>query len=128
LLLLFAGCTHAPPPESEAPFPAITGHVFYRERVALDPNAQVELELADVSRADAPAIPVANQNIKAAGRNVPIAFDLRYDPAAIDRRHTYAVRARITFDGRVIWRGDPVPVLTHGAGDTAEILLRAADD
>lgn len=127
LLLLLAGCAHKPSSETpnEAPFESITGHVFYRERIALDPAAQVEIELADVSRADAPAVPIANQNIPAAGKNVPIAFDLRYDPAAIDPKHTYAVRARITLDGKLLWTSDTAyPVITHGAPDTAEILVK----
>ena len=125
VLVLLAGCAHKPGTPSEAPFASITGHVFYRERIALDPAAQVEVELADVSRADAAAIPIANQNIPVAGKSVPIAFDLRYDQAAIDPKHTYAVSARIMRGGTVLWRSDTrYPVITHGAPDTAEILLK----
>src|SRR5687768_16192894 len=118
-LLVAADCAHKPETTgSEDPFASVTGHVIYRERIALDPAAQVEVELADVSRADAPAVPIANQNIPAAGKSVPILFDLRYDQAAIDPKHTYAVSARITREGTVLWRSDTrYPVITHGAPD-----------
>ena len=79
----------------------VTGTVTYRLRMALPPNAVVEVQLVDVSRADAPAITLASQGIITGGRQVPIPFELVYNPDQIDPRMTYAVQARITVDGEL---------------------------
>ncbi|MEW9807541.1 YbaY family lipoprotein [Mesorhizobium sp. ZMM04-5] len=78
----------------------VEGEVFYRERIALPPNAVVEVKLMDVSLADAPATIIAEQKIEPAGQ-VPVAFVLKFDPTVIQSRQTYAVQARITVDNRL---------------------------
>jgi putative lipoprotein len=105
----------------------ITGTAAYRERIALPPGAVLEVELRDISRADAPAPLLAATRVAPAGQ-VPIAFALRVDPARIDPRGRYAVSARLLVDGAVRWRADRVhPVLTGGAGHAVDLLLvRAA--
>lgn len=101
----------------------IEGAASYRERIALRPGAVLEVELLDVSRADAPSERLASIRIAAQGR-VPIPFTLRYDPALIAPNHTYAVTAKLILQGKVVFRSDTVhPVLTRGAGDTVEILM-----
>ena len=72
----------------------VTGTVTYRERVALTPDAVVEVALLDVSRAGAPSVTIGEQMIENPGQ-VPIAFEIEYDPADIDPRFSYAVRAVI---------------------------------
>lgn len=79
----------------------VTGTVTYLPRIALPPNALIEVSLADVSRADAPASILSTQTIESGGRQVPFAFELPYDPAQIDSRYSYAVQARITVDGQL---------------------------
>lgn len=94
----------------------LTGTVTYRQRIALPPNAVIEVQLADVSRADAAATILASQTITAEGKQVPFAFALKYDPAQIDSRLTYAVAARISVDGRLRWvNATRIPVLTRNA-------------
>ena len=83
----------------------VTGTITYRERIALTPNAVVEVKLLDVSRADAPAITVGEQIIENPGQ-VPIAFEIEYDPADIDQRFTYAIGARITESGELAFIND----------------------
>jgi uncharacterized lipoprotein YbaY/membrane-bound inhibitor of C-type lysozyme len=79
----------------------LTGTVTYLQRMALPPNAVIEVVLADVSRADAPATIIATQTITAAGKQVPFPFELTYDPASIQPQNTYAVQARILVDGKL---------------------------
>lgn len=79
----------------------LTGTVTYLQRMALPPNAVIEVVLADVSRADAPATIIATQTITAAGKQVPFPFELTYDPAFIQPQNTYAVQARILVDGKL---------------------------
>ncbi len=76
---------------------AITGEVFYRERIALPPNAMLTVRLSDVSLADAPESIIAEQKIEPAGQ-VPIRFQLKFDPAVIQDSMSYALQARITVD------------------------------
>ena len=93
----------------------ITGTVTYRQRVALPADSVIEVQLQDVSRADAPAEIVASQTITTAGENVPIPFELTYDPAQIDPRFTYALRATITLDSELSWTSTEAHlVLTNG--------------
>jgi putative lipoprotein len=110
----------------QAPAPQVRGTLSYRERMALTEAAVVDVALEDVSRADAPAEIVARQVIRAPGQ-VPIAFALRYDPAWIDPRHTYAVRARIMDGGQLRFTTtESLPVLTQGHPSELTIELKRA--
>ena len=92
--LPLAACATLMPP-SEEPV-SVTGSITYRERMALPPTAQVEIQLADVSLMDAPSKTIAQQSFTADGRQVPFAFSLTVDERKIDPRGRYAVSARIT--------------------------------
>jgi putative lipoprotein len=93
----------------------VTGTVTYRERVTLPPTARVIVELQDVSRADAPAIIIATQTIDPAGKAPPYPFELTYDPAKIDQRNTYAVRATIRDGDKLLFTStQQYPVITRG--------------
>lgn len=106
----------------------IRGSVTYRERMALTPGTTLEVELLDVSKPDAPAMVVATESVPVV-RQVPIPFTLSYDPAAIQPANRYALAARLVQDGRMIFRSAATtPVLTAGAGGTAEILLVRSDE
>ena len=103
----------------------LNGTVAYLQRIALPPNAIIEVSLQDVSKADAPAEVLDSVKIPSAGRQVPIPFTLHYDPAQIDERYTYTVSARITVDGVLTWISKTQnPVLTRGApSDNVEIMV-----
>jgi len=105
----------------------ITGTVTYRNRSALPPTAVIEVTLADISLADAPAKVISTQRIEANGKQVPFPYELRYDPAQIDPRLTYAVSARITEGEKLLFISDTVyPVLTRGAPMTGVDILVVA--
>lgn len=94
----------------------VSGSIAYRERIALPPDAQIEVRVDDVSLADAPSKTIARQAFAADGQQVPIAFLIRFDRAAIEPRHSYAVAARITgADGRLMFITDTRHSLTLGA-------------
>ena len=103
----------------------LNGTVAYRQRIALPPNAIIEVSLQDVSKMDVPAEVLDSVQIPSAGRQVPIPFTLHYDPAQIDERYTYTVSARITVDGVLTWISTTQnPVLTRGAPtDNVEIIV-----
>jgi uncharacterized lipoprotein YbaY len=95
-------------------FATLMGTVTYLQRIALPPNAVVQVEIEEVSRADAPAFVLASQQIITGGRQVPIPFSLTYDAASIDPRGHYNVRARIFMDGALRWISDTaMPVINN---------------
>lgn len=104
----------------------VRGTATYRERIAMPPGAVLEVTLEDVSLADAPAGVIAKARLENIG-NPPYEFEVPYDPAQIDDRQTYAVRARLLLDGQLMFTTDTHhPVLTRGAGDeVAMVLVRA---
>jgi putative lipoprotein len=118
VMFLLAGCQtsggNAPAESAEA---SLTGTVSYRERMALPPDAKVEVRLEDVSRADAPASVIAEQRIDTEGRQLPIPFDLRYARDRIEPNHRYALRAEIRgADGALLFAtATQHAVLTEGA-------------
>jgi len=81
----------------------ITGEVWYRERIALAPGAEVIVTLEDQSRADAPATVITDFTYVVRDQAPPYAFRLVYDPSAIDERMTYGLRARIMQDGELMF-------------------------
>lgn len=85
----------------EEDFGTLSGTVTYPERMALPDNAEVLVQLLDVSRMDVAATVIASQTILTNGRQVPLEFLLTYDLASISERGTYAVSARISLDGRL---------------------------
>lgn len=102
----------------------VRGTAAYRERIALPPGAILEVTLEDVSLADAPAKELGSVSIEDPG-NPPFEFEIAYDPAQIDDRHTYAVRATIRLAEKLIFTTDTTyPVLTRGAGKEVELMLR----
>lgn len=96
----------------------------YRERSTLPADAILDVELLDVSRADAPAIRIASQRFRM--DRVPLRVSLSYDPAVIDDRMTYSIAARVISGQQVIFRTtSSYPVITRGAPVMVDILLIA---
>ena len=118
--VVLGGC-EAPEPENGT----VTGTLNYRERIMLSPEAVATVTLEDVSRADAPAKVIAEQELVNPGAP-PIAFTLEFPRAAIDERMSYTVRAQIHDRGRLMFTTDThAPVLTRGGGDTVDLALVA---
>ena len=102
--------------------PVITGSVFYRERIALPPDAALEVTVEDVSKADAPAPVIGQLRIMPTGQ-VPIRFETPYDPNRVRPEHRYALRARILLGDRLLFTTtQSYPVLTQGAGTHVEMM------
>jgi putative lipoprotein len=122
-----------PAEDTDAPTAADTGvlrgAIAYRERVALPPDAIVEVWLTDVSPLVL-AVPVlAEATVRSEGRQVPLAFELRYDPSRIELEHDYAVRAVIRSGGSILFQTEkPRPVITKGNPTQVELwLVRAGE-
>ena len=103
----------------------ITGSVTYRQRIALPPDAVVLVRLEEVSRQDAPATSIAEEKIATGGKQVPIPFRLKYDPAKIEPSRTYHVRATISTGERLLFTSTTAyPVITRGATKKLDIMVQ----
>ena len=81
------------------------------------------VKLIDISRADAPAITIGEQIIENPGQ-VPIAFEIEYDPTDIDERFTYAVGVRIMEGDRLAFINDTrYEVITRGSPTHVDMVL-----
>jgi putative lipoprotein len=101
----------------------ITGFVSYREKIALPPDAELEISLVDVSIADT-AAKVIVQKKSSITTQSPISFVLQYPMKDIQEGMTYSVNVRITQSGRLLFISDRVtPVLTRGKGNRVNLLL-----
>jgi heat shock protein HslJ len=103
----------------------VRGTITYRQRIALSPNAVVEVKLIEGSRADAPAKTLAEQTIRPAGKQVPIAFELTYDPARIDPRGTYFIQVRILEGTQLRFAStDAYRVITGGNSNQVNVIVK----
>lgn len=93
----------------------VSGTVAYRERLALPPDATVEVWIVEMSPGIGTMAIVAQTTVMAQGRQVPLPFALQVDPSRIEHRRPYGVKAVIRAGGQMLFaNADPVPVLTLG--------------
>ena len=123
----------------ELPAPAteqVIGSISYRERIALPDGSVAHIKLSDVSRADAPATLLAEQNTTLFGKQVPVPFSLKVEPAMFDARMRYSVSAQIrSAEGQLLWTTDSAnlidvtqPVVDLGTLMMIKINGAVADD
>jgi len=123
-LLVIAGCNSSQNPTTSAVTTApavnkVTGVVTYRQQAQLSPNARLELRLVNVSQA---STVVAQKTINPAGQ-VPIMFELDFDPTQINPAHIYVVQAVILDGERRYTHTLQYPALTKGASAKLEIIV-----
>jgi putative lipoprotein len=119
----------AVPELSVAAEKVLKGEVMYRERIALPPNAVLYVQLAELSPAGAPATVIGTRKVIPAGQ-VPINFEIGFDPRVIRPNMIYALQARITADDRLLFVSDvrhQVVPLTD-APQTIVLKMVAPDD
>lgn len=80
----------------------IEGKVIYFERIALPPQATLEITLEDVSIMDIPA-PIIAQTRQNITSQVPILFRLNVDPKLIQKGHRYNLRAKILYKDTLLF-------------------------
>lgn len=118
ILLATAAPGESPPPAS------ITGTVTYRERLALPPDAELLIRLEDTSRAGAHSEVIAEGSARIP-HQVPLSFELPFDPAAIKPGNRYQISATIVHKGKTLFVTDTAHyVLTRGAPARVDIVLR----
>ena len=95
----------------------INGTITYRERFALPEDAVIQVQLQDVSQMDVAAQVLGEQVFTADGQQVPIPFEVEYDPEQIEENHTCSIQVRITdAQGKLLFITTTAHnVLTRGA-------------
>ena len=99
----------------------VEGTVVYRERMMLPPGAEVEVQLQDISRADAMATILAEVRLTPQG-GPPYPFSIEYEPTTIDPRRTYALRATISARERLLFSS--TEYIDPFAGNPVEVLVQ----
>ena len=91
------------------------GNIVSKESVTLSDGATIQVQIQDVSLADAPAKIVGEQSIDGSGEQLPIAYEVAYDPAGIEDRNAYSMSVRIEdAEGNLIYISDTnTPVITR---------------
>ncbi|MFN3608336.1 MAG: META domain-containing protein [Hyphomonas sp.] len=126
---MLSACQTPPPaslaPAQEAALLTVTGSATYRERMAAPKGSVLKVELSDTSRADAPAIPLADWSASLDDTSVPKNFMLEVREP-LDPRFTYTLRAAITGpDGALLWTTDTVHSISAitGAVDAGQLMM-----
>lgn len=120
---LFMGCATFDKKPAKNGDQRIAGSVWYRERMLLPPNAEVYVALEDVARMDVAADVIASTRFTPRG-GPPWDFSLAYDPARINDRGRYALRARIELDGRLMFINTTrIPAFDHDPGTPVKIMV-----
>lgn len=99
----------------------VEGAVLYRERMLLPPGAEVEIQLQDISKADAMATVLASVHLTPEG-GPPYPFAIEYDPVRIDSRMRYALRATISVGDRLMFSS--TDYIDAFSGNPVEVLVR----
>ncbi|GHC68725.1 YbaY family lipoprotein [Limoniibacter endophyticus] len=98
------------------------GEVFFDENVTLPEGATASIQLIDVSEADAPAEIIAEQTI-APAQTLPLVYELSFDDNDLDERHSYALTARISQRGKLLYIND-VRHVVDPKGGTKNLAIR----
>ena len=129
LALMLMSCNSQAAQSTRTPAPPdrvgiVSGTVSYKERVALPPDAVVEVWIRDVSPLVLVAALIAETTVQPEGRQVPLPFELRYDPNRIVPDHTYAVKAAIRSGGEILFATETDSlVITKGNPTRVDLWL-----
>lgn len=130
-VVLAAACSEQPEPTSSEGKQAvdntlmrtITGEVWYRERMALPNGAEVKVVLEDQSRMDVAATKLADYTHIVNGPG-PYTYRLVYDPASIDDRMRYGLRARIENEGKLLFTStEHIDPFSYEPGEEIKIMV-----
>jgi putative lipoprotein len=108
--------------------PTMSGTVVYQAQTALPSSAVLTLRLLDVTRADAPAVVLAERSISNPG-NPPIPFRLSYPIGGIQPGRRYEIEARIEVAGRLTFYSiEKHEVTPQNAAQPHEVRVERADE
>jgi len=102
----------------------ISGQAMYTDEIPLPKDAKFEVFLEDISLMDAPSISIGETSISPAGQ-IPIAFTIKYDDENVTLGRSYAVRAKITQNDKLLYTTDTVnPVFTSYNAKKLNLVMK----
>jgi uncharacterized lipoprotein YbaY len=112
------------PTTTPAPPTVVKGTLGYRGLVVFAADARVTVQLLDISQGDGTEVVLGEQVIAPAGREVPLEFEVGYDPASIMPDGVYVVAGNMVADGELVYRTTTTKgVITRGQPTTAHLVL-----
>jgi uncharacterized lipoprotein YbaY len=113
LALSLAACGGNQTQNTPAVSASVTGTVNKRDRKAIAPSDTIEIRLVDKS---APEQPLGQQDIHAGGKQLPLPFEIQYNPDDIAADKIYEIQVQIVKgSGDVIYTDvEEYPVITQG--------------
>ena len=117
LLILGLALSACAGEQANNPQAAVTGEVIKLDAAMLPPGAVVEVKLLDVSRQDVEAVEISTFTTELGDDQLPVGFELPYDPEAIQPQAIYTVRAVVRdADGNLLYTSTKaITVITEGA-------------
>ena len=115
--------TSASTAAATAPANEVSGTISLRDPAQLSPNAQLVINLVDVSASAAGAAPLASKTAPAG--SFPQQFQLTFNPANEKVDDIYVVQVTLTDGDRHYVMPIQAPVLTKGAKNVVSIQLMA---
>ena len=103
---------------------SVSGTITVRGTIQPSPNANLVINLVDVSTAQSGSAPVASKTV-ASGATFPYSFELNFKPGEINPNDLYVVKAILTDGARHYSMPIQAPVLTKGNKNQATIELVA---
>lgn len=102
----------------------LTGEVFYMQRIALPPEANLTVTLADVSKVDASMEVISSRSYSTKDKPMPFTFELNYPLSAIKQSHTYNLSARITVNDEIIFISDTAHHVITDPNKTSNLKIK----
>lgn len=100
----------------------ISGELLYKQRIALPPDATIEVIIEDIT--EAPPTVLARSEFASEGRQVPIPYQVAIDRSKVDSSHNYSLKAVIRVHGGVMFETTGHhPVLKPGHDPKINLLL-----
>ena len=95
---------------------AITGVIAHTHPMTIPVGYVITVQIEDTTKADAPGKKIAEQVIKSQGEELPMPFEIIYDPGKINAKHAYSLRVIIEDStGKMTYTNNTsVPVITNG--------------
>ncbi|MEZ9821785.1 YbaY family lipoprotein [Shewanella sp. 10N.286.45.A1] len=100
----------------------IQGEVWYKERIALPPEAVISIKVQDVSLMDAPAVVIAEFERSDVSTPTPFQFLINRDQ--FEAGHTYTIGARISLNDKLMFINEQAYKVDLDSSEPMSVLLQ----
>ena len=105
----------------------ISGEVVYTKPITLTKEAVVKIQLLDISKHDEKTKVIAEKIIKDPGQ-MPITFEIQYNPDDILPINNYSLKVNIEDNGSLLFTSDKMyPVINNGIAEGMKLKIVSVD-